>query len=99
MVPLSEAPISRYNSAGRLLMRGYFRWQVVRFSITGRTLPTNPVSRFISAEAATRAASCVCTAPLTKDAPGSVSTAREKAKAVSHLDLAVEANPIRELVV
>ena len=66
---------SRCNSAGRLLMRGYFRWQVVRFSITGRTLPTNPVSRFISAEAATRAASCVCAAPLTKDAPGSVSTA------------------------
>jgi hypothetical protein len=66
---------SRCNSAGRLLMRGYFRWQVVRFLITGRTLPTNPVSRFISAEAATRAASCVCAAPLTKDAPGSVSTA------------------------
>jgi len=44
-----------YNSAVRLLMRGYFRWQVGHFSITGRTLPTNPVSRFIWAEAMTRA--------------------------------------------
>jgi len=63
---------SRCNSAGRLLMRGYFRWQVVRFSITGRTLPTNPVSRFISAEVATR----VCLrGAIDKDASGSVSTA------------------------
>jgi hypothetical protein len=53
-------------------MRGYFRWQVVLFSITGRTLPTNPVSRFISAEVATR----VCLrGAIDKDASGSVSTA------------------------
>jgi len=61
-------------------MRGYFARRWVASRLPARTLPTNPVGRFISAEATTRAASCVCAAPLTKVAPGSARRREKKLK-------------------
>ena len=58
-------------------MRGYFARRWVASRLPARTLPTNPVGRFISAEATTRAASCVCAAPLTRMHPAA-SRRREK---------------------
>jgi|KBSMisStaDraftv2_1062788.scaffolds.fasta_scaffold432623_2 hypothetical protein len=79
-------------------MRGYFRsqWVVSRLPAELRQ-PTGQLFHFGGGR--DEAASCVCAAPSTKDAPGSVSMAGEKTKAASHLVLAAEANPIRGLVV
>ena len=60
-------------------MRGYFRsqWVVSRLPAELRQ-PTGQLFHFGGGR--DEAASCVCAAPSTKDAPGSVSMAREKLK-------------------